>query len=469
MKKIVLFSAILSLLVTSVLASALNFITNPYPPFSFEKDGKLDGFAVEIAKAVADELGEDITFTHMEWTDAYNTLKTETNCVIPSLVMNSERKEQFNWVGPVGILRTGFYKKASNAMVINHIEEAKVAKKICLFKDEYSGEVFKALGFENILLFDTQKEAFDTFMSHEDYLFICNNFGIVSLLQEKNMTIDELTDAFTFSADFMYIAFSKDVDASVVAKWQNGLDTLKDNGSFEKIYKKWLPWGFVPGKQVFLTEEYPPLTYTDAQGTPTGFVTDLVKVINEKMNGEEAILVLDWSVAYNAAVLNPNVVLFSIAQTENRKPLFNWVGPVVKNSAYFYRNAASDLVLPSADYAKKVGKIATTASWWTEQKLKEDGFTNLVSYTKAEDCVKALVKGEVDLSVFTNLTVTDIVKDAGYTMSDMENILLLDSIDVFIAISKGTPEAFIKDFQKTYDSIVMDGTYAKLYNGYFEK
>ena len=467
MKRIILLTVILTFVLTSALASPINFITNPYPPFSFEANGEIKGFAVEVAKAVANELGDSISFNHMEWADAYKALKTEKRTALPSLMMSSDRKDHFKWVGPVGILRTGFYRKASDDISINRIEDAKAAKKICLFKNEYSEEVLKALGFENILSFDTQKEAFETFMNNEDYLFICNNFGIVSLLQDADMTIDDLTDVFTVSTDFMYIAFSKDVDDAIIAKWQNGLDHLKDNGTFEKIYKKWLPWGFVPGKQVFLTEEYPPLTYTDKNGNLSGFVTDIVKEINNKMNRDEDILVLDWTVAYNAAILNPNVVLFSIAQTENRKSLFNWVGPVVKNSAFFYKNKASTLTLPSTEYAKKVGKIATTASWWTEQNLKDAGFKNLISFTTAEECVKALVNGEVDLSIFTNLTVAEIVKDAGYTMDDIDNILLFESKDVFIAISKGTSPDFIKKFQKAYDFIVMEGVYSEIYNTYF--
>lgn len=38
-----------------------------------------------------------------------------------------------------------------------------------------------------------------------------------------------------------YIAISRDTPAGVVREWQSTLDSLKQDGSFEKIYRRYLP------------------------------------------------------------------------------------------------------------------------------------------------------------------------------------------------------------------------------------
>ena len=154
------------------------------------------------------------------------------------------------------------------------------------------------------------------------------------------------------------MGFSKEVNAEQVQSWQNGLDKMKTNGKLNDIYQKWLPGTKAPGKYTFVAEaNYSPLTYADRLGRATGFVSDIVKEIKTKMGNDDSIMVLDWDLIYRSALLNPNVIIFSIAKTDERTPLFNWVGPVVQNNAYLYKNAASNMAVPSVEYANKVKKI----------------------------------------------------------------------------------------------------------------
>ena len=68
--------------------------------------------------------------------------------------------------------------------------------------------------------------------------------------------------------------------------------------------------------------------------------------------------------------------------------------------------------MESLEDARKVAAIGTVTSWFNEQDLKNRGFTNLVSAQAPADNVKKLMNGEVQLCVFTDITVGDIVKSA---------------------------------------------------------
>jgi polar amino acid transport system substrate-binding protein len=214
-----------------------------------------------------------------------------------------------------------------------------------------------------------------------------------------------------------------------------------------------------------LTEEYPPVTFMkDAK--VTGFVADIVREIIARQGIPDKIRLTFWDEAYNIALNNPNVVLFSAERTEKREKLFQWVGPVGKNSAIFYAKKGSGIKINSLEEAKKLAAIATTTNWFTEQYLKSKGFTNLVSSPLPTANVKQLMDGSVKVSVFTDITVPEIVKKAGYSMDDLEPVFLVSNTYFYIAISLGTSVEVVKKWQSVLDGMKADGTFEKIYRGY---
>lgn len=214
-----------------------------------------------------------------------------------------------------------------------------------------------------------------------------------------------------------------------------------------------------------LTEEYPPVTFMK-DGKVTGFVTDIVREIIARQAIPDNIRLTSWDEAYNVALNNPNVVLFSAERTEKRENLFQWVGPVGKNSAIFYAKKGSGIRINSLEEAKKVRAIATTANWFTEQYLKDKGFTNLVSSPLPITTVKQLMNGEVQISVFTDITIPEIVKAAGYSMDDLESVFTVSKTYFYIAMSRGTPVEMVKKWQSVLAGLKADGTFEKIYRHY---
>ena len=469
MNKIVLLFFSAFLLTLTVFSSNLTVIFEPYSIFSYMEDFTLKGLAVDVVKGITEETGQEIDVAFTQWEEAYSRVNKGGDVALAAIAMNTERKDLFQWVGPFSIIKTNIYGKALENYSFESLEEAKTAPKICVVKDYYSTQYLQEKGFDNLAIYNNEKEAFKAFLSNEGYLFTTDNVSLSILTKESIVPVPELEPLITYSMDYIYMGFSKDVDAELVQRWQNGLDEMKVNGKLDAIYEKWLPGTKAPGKYSFVAEaNYSPLTYADKLGQATGFVSDIVKEIKLRTGNNDSIMVLDWDLIYRSALLNPNVVIFSIAKTDERTPLFNWVGPVVQNNAYLYKNAASNMAVPSVEYAKKVNKIATTSSWWMEQLLIDMGFENLVSYPAPTQCVKQLMERKVDLTVLTDLTVKDIVTEAGYDMHQIEPALHLATRDVYVAISKGTSKVFIDDFKATFDKLVADGTYETLYSEYFE-
>ena len=214
-----------------------------------------------------------------------------------------------------------------------------------------------------------------------------------------------------------------------------------------------------------LTEEYPPVTFMK-DGKVSGFVTDVVREIIARQGIPDSIRLISWDEAYKVALSNPNVVLFSTERTEKREKLFQWVGPVGKNSAIFYAKKGSGIRINSLEEARKIAAIATTTDWFTEQYLKGKGFTNLVSSPLPVTNVKQLMNGEVQISVFTDITIPEIVKNAGYSMDDLEPVFTVSNTYFYIAVSLGTPDEMGRKWQSVLDGLKADGTFEKIYRSY---
>ena len=204
-----------------------------------------------------------------------------------------------------------------------------------------------------------------------------------------------------------------------------------------------------PVKLTIVTESYPPLSF--AQGDSiTGYGAEVVKVLQKAVGNHDKITLMKWDDAYKLALKEPNVLIFTLERTPARDTLFSWIGPLGENKTYFYGLKKTGITLTNLDDAKKVKAIATTTNWFTEQLLKDKGFKNLVSSATPVENVKQLMKGKATLSIFTDLTVGQIVKDAGYTMDDIVPVYEVMTTGFYLGFSKKTDPATVKAWQKAF-------------------
>jgi polar amino acid transport system substrate-binding protein len=446
----------------------LKILTEEYAPLSFMENGKITGQATEVVRELLKRTGTDNDIQMGTWKEGYKAVLTKPNVVLFSMAMTPERKDLLQWVGPVACLDTNLYARKGSGIKIGTLEEAKKVKKIATVTEYYTEQVMKKEGFANLESCANEEIAVRKLLNGEVQLFPGSNTVMPALLKKVGATMDDVENVLTMSTDLLYITFSKGTSPDLIARWQEKLDEMKRDGTFRNIYAKWLPSENAPEILQLMTEEYPPVTFRK-DGKTTGFVTDIVREIIVRQNIPDNIRLISWNEAYKVALSNPNVVLFSAERTEKREKLFQWVGPVGKNSAIFYAKKASGIRINSMEEAKKIDSIATTTNWFTEQDLKSRGFANLVSSPLPETAVKQLMNGKVQLSIFTDITVPEIVKNAGYSIDDLEPVFTVSSTYFYIAMSLGTPPEMVKKWQSVLDGLKADGTFEKIYRSYIPK
>lgn len=443
----------------------LRILTADNPPLNFSKDGEIAGLATEVVRELIQRTGTRSTIEMVAWPEGYKALSADAKVALFSTVMTAERKALFQWVGPLVTLDTNLYALKGSGIEIANLDQARKAGTIATVTKYYSEQMLADENFTDTESCPDRATTLRRLLEGKVKLVVASNTEMPAALETMGVPGDTVTNAFTLSTDLVYIAFSKDTPPALVARWQQALDAMKRDGAFAKIYARWFPVEIPPGIFQLVTEGYPPVTFMKA-GKPSGLVTDMVREIAARQGIPDNIRLTSWKNAYNMALLYPNVVLFSAERTPERESLFHWVGPVGKNSAILYARKGSGIKIDGLEDARKVAAIGTTTDWFTEQQLKREGFSNLLSSPDPRANVRQLMNGEVQLAVFTDITVPEIVREAGYSMADLEPVFTVGRTYFYIALSRDTPAEVVAAWQSTLDQLKKDGTFERIYRGY---
>jgi TRAP-type uncharacterized transport system substrate-binding protein len=120
-----------------------------------------------------------------------------------------------------------------------------------------------------------------------------------------------------------------------------------------------------------LTEEYPPYNMM-VNGQIAGFSTELIKKAFGNARVPYTLHLMNWDVAIKRAQDIPNTCVYSTNRTEEREPLFKWVGPIAHSDWLLFGRSDSPHIT-SAEDAKKY-TIGIYPSDAVGIYLKEHGF-----------------------------------------------------------------------------------------------
>lgn len=445
------------------------FITENYKPFNYQEGSELKGLAPDILRHICSDLNIPFEVTVLSWDEGYQTALKNNNAVLFSTVLNSQRKDLFKWAGPIASVNWEFYSPSPAKIKLSSLEDAKAVKKIGVIKDYAIEQYLADEGFTNLSYVSNNIEAFDKLLKGEIDLFPSDMITAEAALKSMERTIWSVTPLMTILTDLVYFAFNKEIPDQVVNDFQNGINKLRSDGTLQKLYQKYMPLQNPPAELQIYTEQYPPLTFRNSFGEITGFGTDLVKEIMKRNETFYPITLSLWSNAYSMIQNNPNFCLFTMDRTSQRENLFQWVGPIGTNRTFFFIKAGSGITIGSIDEAKALTSVGTVSSWFSDQYLRQLGFTNLVSDPDPEVMVGKLMRGEVKAFVCSEVTIPDIVASAGYDFSQVTPELELMSSDYYIAFSMTTSSAIVSRWQNALSAIKQDGTYDAIYSKWFKK
>lgn len=143
----VICCAILLLVPTKGQCEHIEFITEPLPPLSYEHNGKMQGYNIELLNMIWKKMGVPPTGVQVQpWARSIKEFDSDTpTCLFP-VALAKKRKDEFRYVESPIFFEPVLISKKENASKFKTIEQIKRSK-ICVLKDVGCIFVLKRLGF----------------------------------------------------------------------------------------------------------------------------------------------------------------------------------------------------------------------------------------------------------------------------------------------------------------------------------
>jgi polar amino acid transport system substrate-binding protein len=213
-----------------------------------------------------------------------------------------------------------------------------------------------------------------------------------------------------------------------------------------------------------VTEELPPYNMT-LDGRVTGMSTEVVQAVLKEIGLDASIQIMPWARAYELALQESNVLIYSISRTPEREPLFRWVGTIAPTKWYIYSLADRPVKLDSLSDARG-HQIATVNRDVGEQYLVSKGFrigAELQSSNKYEQNYRKLKVDHVELWISNELNALYLTRQNG---EDPDKLLIrslelpeLSQGGLSMAFSVGTSAETVEKFRSGLEAIRRNGVY----------
>lgn len=218
----------------------------------------------------------------------------------------------------------------------------------------------------------------------------------------------------------------------------------------------------------FMTEELPPFNMKGTDGVACGIAVDVLAEMLQRVGSSKTardVEVLPWARGYKEVQSTPNTCLFSMTYSDERKPMFKWVGPM---------SATKTAVIALKSKGLKIGSEADLADL-SAGVIKDDigdelaqkvGMTKIGRTADNLQNVKKLNSGRIDVWIYEESVAQWQLKDMGFNPADYETVYTLSEGDLYYAFHKDTDQGLIDELQKALDDIKADGTYQSIIDKY---
>lgn len=222
------------------LAAPLKIYGMESAPISFLNGTRPDGFAVELARAIQARLGQQDAIEIVPWARANTLAVAAPGVMLLSIVRTPERERSMRFVGPIFNTRvTAFAPKGRAGAWRQRQVDLRTLR-----GGARRGSIFvslpRAQGYQVVDETNTSETAAKMLMKGRFDLWFDGEELYADALRLAGYRETDVEVVFRLDLVGVYFAFSNGTPADIVGEWERALREMKRDGSFLKIYRKWL-------------------------------------------------------------------------------------------------------------------------------------------------------------------------------------------------------------------------------------
>jgi polar amino acid transport system substrate-binding protein len=240
--------AVLACLVLPAAADpALRVVTEELPPFNMTQHGRITGLSTEVVQAVMKEAGMHGKIQSMPWARAYDTALHGDNVLIYSITRTPQREKLFKWVGVIAPTNWYLYARADRNIRLTRVEDAGKYQTGTVNEDageQYLVDKGFAIG-KNLQSSHKYEHNYEKLRAGRVDLWISDELNAHYLVRQAGDDPDKTIVRVLALPDLapegcLGMAFSLKTPDAVVARARKALETIKKNGTYDSLQKKWL-------------------------------------------------------------------------------------------------------------------------------------------------------------------------------------------------------------------------------------
>lgn len=246
----------------SVAASPIQSGAEPdYPPFSFQNEqGEADGLAVELFRAAADAMDEEVTFSVRSWDLLKQDLASDQLDALPLVGRTPQRESIYDFTVPYLSLYGAIVTQKENK-TIQHLDDL-YGRKIGVMRGDIAEEFMQSEGFEQSLV---RTESFADVLKQLDQgkldAVVIQQLVAQQLIESLKLENVELRVKLDqFRQDFCFAV--TEGDKELLATLNEGLSRVVTSGHYQQLRTKWLG-GKDPDKFEFSSQASVALTESE--------------------------------------------------------------------------------------------------------------------------------------------------------------------------------------------------------------
>ncbi|WXL24522.1 ABC transporter substrate-binding protein [Ectopseudomonas mendocina] len=232
-------------------AQALQLYTEEYPPLSFSHEGHIHGLAPEVVSELLKRLDRKAEIHVVPWSRAYHSAQNNPDTAAFVTMRTAEREPLFKWVGPIMVSMDSFYALKTTDISIRNDQELAQIDNIAVPRDWFSYQELHADGMKNLLGVTEPAQMFHLLRQGRVKLILADNLSFHAQGNAAplvgHLSRQDVKAVYPYRRAYGYISFWKGTDDNEIERWQKALDEMKRDGTFRKIYQRWLPGEEVPG------------------------------------------------------------------------------------------------------------------------------------------------------------------------------------------------------------------------------
>jgi len=237
----VLFFYVLLFCSGPALCAKLAIYTEDSAPANFVQNGTLTGLCVDIVREMQERIGDQTAIRVVPWSRGLSYLQSRANTMLFATTKAVARSDNFHWVGPLIRIKWFLFGLKDREYDIQCLEDAKQFKSIGTYIDDAKDQFLRARGFDNLVPVRDNLLNLRKIVRGRLDLFVSSDVGIKPLLRQSGISANKIVPIIEIKKADLYLAFSRNTDPEILHEWKQAFASVVRDGTFLKIYKKWLP------------------------------------------------------------------------------------------------------------------------------------------------------------------------------------------------------------------------------------